>query len=103
MFTSGSTGRPNGAAVTQGNLAGLAADRWWSEEGADRVLLCSPHAFDAFNPEMWRKGRRRRGRGPDRDHDPSLGAAVPPGQERASSVTPPSSWIQPALSPPSFT
>ncbi|MFI8939578.1 amino acid adenylation domain-containing protein [Streptomyces syringium] len=53
MFTSGSTGRPKGIAITQGNLAGLAADRWWSEGGADRVLLHSPHAFDAFNLELW--------------------------------------------------
>ncbi|MFJ2648127.1 amino acid adenylation domain-containing protein [Streptomyces sp. NPDC087420] len=53
MFTSGSTGRPKGVAVTQGNLAGLAADRWWFEGGADRVLLHSPHAFDAFNLELW--------------------------------------------------
>ncbi|MGW7018665.1 amino acid adenylation domain-containing protein [Streptomyces decoyicus] len=53
MFTSGSTGRPKGVAITQGNLAGLAADRWWSEGGADRVLLHSPHAFDAFNLELW--------------------------------------------------
>ncbi|MEU0280564.1 amino acid adenylation domain-containing protein [Streptomyces sp. NPDC006195] len=53
MFTSGSTGRPKGVAITQGDLAGLAADRWWSEGGADRVLLHSPHAFDAFNLELW--------------------------------------------------
>ncbi|MFJ4527361.1 amino acid adenylation domain-containing protein [Streptomyces nigrescens] len=53
MFTSGSTGRPKGVAITQGNLAGLAADRWWAEGGADRVLLHSPHAFDAFNLELW--------------------------------------------------
>ncbi len=53
MFTSGSTGRPKGVAITQGNLAGLAADQWWSEGGADRVLLHSPHAFDAFNLELW--------------------------------------------------
>ncbi len=53
MFTSGSTGRPKGVVITQGNLAGLAADRWWTEGGADRVLLHSPHAFDAFNLELW--------------------------------------------------
>ncbi|WP_167538389.1 amino acid adenylation domain-containing protein [Streptomyces albofaciens] len=53
MFTSGSTGRPKGVAVTQGDLAGLAADRWWAEGGAERVLLHSPHAFDAFNLELW--------------------------------------------------
>ncbi|GAA1290339.1 hypothetical protein GCM10009579_63510 [Streptomyces javensis] len=53
MFTSGSTGRPKGVGITQGALAGLAADRWWSEGGADRVLLHSPHAFDAFNLELW--------------------------------------------------
>ncbi|GAA2265369.1 hypothetical protein GCM10010145_42900 [Streptomyces ruber] len=53
MFTSGSTGRPKGVAITQGDLAGLAADRWWTEGGADRVLLHSPHAFDAFSLELW--------------------------------------------------
>ncbi|MEU1674722.1 amino acid adenylation domain-containing protein [Streptomyces roseifaciens] len=53
MFTSGSTGRPKGVAITQGNLAALAADRWWSEGGAERVLLHSPQAFDAFNLELW--------------------------------------------------
>ncbi|MGW0789318.1 amino acid adenylation domain-containing protein [Streptomyces sp. NPDC002911] len=53
MSTSGSTGRPKGVAITQGNLAGLAADRWWAEGGTDRVLLHSPHAFDAFNLELW--------------------------------------------------
>ncbi|MFD0385632.1 AMP-binding protein [Streptomyces stramineus] len=53
MFTSGSTGRPKGVVITQGNLARLAADRWWSEGGARRVLLHSPHAFDAFNLELW--------------------------------------------------
>ncbi|WP_367126086.1 amino acid adenylation domain-containing protein [Streptomyces phytohabitans] len=53
MFTSGSTGRPKGVAVTQGALAELAADRWWSEGGAERVLLHSPYAFDAFNLELW--------------------------------------------------
>ncbi|MFH8409943.1 amino acid adenylation domain-containing protein [Streptomyces sp. NPDC018019] len=53
MFTSGSTGRPKGVAIAQGDLAGLAADRWWAEGGAERVLLHSPHAFDAFNLELW--------------------------------------------------
>ncbi|MYU20005.1 AMP-binding protein, partial [Streptomyces sp. SID8361] len=53
MFTSGSTGRPKGVGISQGALASLAADRWWSEGGAGKVLLHSPHAFDAFNLELW--------------------------------------------------
>ncbi|CAM5609375.1 D-alanine--D-alanyl carrier protein ligase [Streptomyces antimycoticus] len=53
MFTSGSTGRPKGVGISQGALASLAADRSWSEGGAEKVLLHSPHAFDAFNLELW--------------------------------------------------
>ncbi|MFF0146707.1 AMP-binding enzyme [Amycolatopsis sulphurea] len=48
MFTSGSTGEPKGAAITHGNLASLAKDRWWTEGATARVLLHSPHAFDAL-------------------------------------------------------
>jgi amino acid adenylation domain-containing protein/non-ribosomal peptide synthase protein (TIGR01720 family) len=53
MYTSGSTGTPKGVAITHGNLVRLAADRWWNEGGAERVLLHSPHAFDALNLELW--------------------------------------------------
>ncbi|QLH25738.1 amino acid adenylation domain-containing protein [Streptomyces sp. Rer75] len=53
MYTSGSTGTPKGVAITHANLVRLAADRWWDEGGAARVLLHSPHAFDALNLELW--------------------------------------------------
>ena len=53
MFTSGSTGEPKGVAITRGDLVRLAADRWWAEGAAQRVLLHSPHAFDALTLELW--------------------------------------------------
>ncbi|WP_434381859.1 amino acid adenylation domain-containing protein [Melittangium boletus] len=53
MFTSGSTGTPKGVGVTHANLVDLAADRWWTEGGAERVLLHSAQAFDAINMELW--------------------------------------------------
>ncbi|MFE2041318.1 amino acid adenylation domain-containing protein [Streptomyces sp. NPDC059477] len=54
MFTSGSTGTPKGVAVTHQNVVGLAGDRAWSRGGAHaRVLLHSPHSFDASTYELW--------------------------------------------------
>ncbi len=53
MFTSGSTGTPKGVAATHGNIADLAHDRWWRSGCAERVLLHSPHAWDALTLELW--------------------------------------------------
>ncbi|MFJ7903270.1 non-ribosomal peptide synthase/polyketide synthase [Streptomyces sp. NPDC096198] len=51
MFTSGSTGIPKGVAVRQRDVAALALDRAFA--GHDRVLVHSPHAFDAATYELW--------------------------------------------------
>ncbi|MFC4901946.1 AMP-binding protein [Streptosporangium amethystogenes subsp. fukuiense] len=51
MYTSGSTGTPKGVAVRQCDVVALAADRRW--ERHRRVLMHSPHAFDASTYEIW--------------------------------------------------
>ncbi|WP_282793259.1 non-ribosomal peptide synthase/polyketide synthase [Streptomyces sp. CC224B] len=51
MFTSGSTGTPKGVAARQRDVAALALDRAFA--GHDRVLVHSPHAFDASTYEVW--------------------------------------------------
>ncbi|MGH4035293.1 amino acid adenylation domain-containing protein [Actinomycetota bacterium Odt1-20B] len=53
MFTSGSTGTPKGVAVTHENVVGLARDQAWHSGAHERVLLHSPHAFDASTYELW--------------------------------------------------
>ncbi|MBY8850073.1 amino acid adenylation domain-containing protein [Saccharothrix sp. MB29] len=53
IFTSGSTGAPKGVAATHGDIAGLAGDDWWRDGVVDRVLLHSPHAWDALTLELW--------------------------------------------------
>ncbi|MBF8194336.1 amino acid adenylation domain-containing protein, partial [Nonomuraea sp. K274] len=51
MYTSGSTGTPKGVVVTHANILELAADRRFA--GHRRVLLHSPHTFDAATYELW--------------------------------------------------
>ncbi|MFE9425690.1 non-ribosomal peptide synthase/polyketide synthase [Kitasatospora sp. NPDC006697] len=51
MYTSGSTGRPKGVAVTHRDVIALAMDRRFAD--ADRVLMHSPHSFDAATFELW--------------------------------------------------
>ncbi|MFF4160351.1 amino acid adenylation domain-containing protein [Streptomyces sp. NPDC001678] len=53
MFTSGSTGTPKGVAVTHGNITALVRDPAWHGGAHERVLLHSPHAFDASTYELW--------------------------------------------------
>ncbi|MEU4744125.1 amino acid adenylation domain-containing protein, partial [Actinosynnema sp. NPDC023658] len=53
MYTSGSTGTPKGVAVTHHDVRSLAADRAFEGPNHDRVLLHSPHAFDASTYELW--------------------------------------------------
>ncbi|KGI82398.1 hypothetical protein IL38_06660, partial [Actinopolyspora erythraea] len=53
MFTSGSTGEPKGVAVRHRDVVSLAGDGSWETERQQRVLLHSPHAFDASTYELW--------------------------------------------------
>ncbi|WP_410644344.1 amino acid adenylation domain-containing protein [Amycolatopsis sp. lyj-346] len=51
MYTSGSTGRPKGVVTRHRDVTALAADPAFT--GHDRVLLHSPHTFDASTYELW--------------------------------------------------
>lgn len=53
MHTSGSTGLPKCVAVTHRNIVELARDPRWRGGAHERVLLHSPHAFDAATYELW--------------------------------------------------
>ncbi|MGW5496076.1 non-ribosomal peptide synthase/polyketide synthase [Streptomyces olivaceoviridis] len=53
MYTSGSTGTPKGIAVTHRDVVSLALDACWEGDAHRRVLMRSPHAFDASTYELW--------------------------------------------------
>ncbi|MDN3026499.1 amino acid adenylation domain-containing protein [Streptomyces sp. S.PB5] len=53
MYTSGSTGVPKGVAVEQRDVVAFSADPRWRGGAHDRLLMHSPHAFDASTYELW--------------------------------------------------
>jgi aspartate racemase len=53
MYTSGSTGVPKGVAVSHRDVISLISDSRWQDGTHERILLHSPHAFDASTYEMW--------------------------------------------------
>ncbi len=53
MHTSGSTGTPKGVAVRHADVVALALDSRFRGGAHERVLLHSPHAFDASTYELW--------------------------------------------------
>ncbi|MEO3825212.1 amino acid adenylation domain-containing protein [Actinomadura sp. B10D3] len=53
FFTSGSTGTPKGVMVSHRDAVDLATDERLGNGAHDRVLVHSPHAFDASTYEMW--------------------------------------------------
>jgi nonribosomal peptide synthetase DhbF len=53
IYTSGSTGTPKGVVVTQADVVALTSDRRFANSAHRRVLVHSPHTFDAFTYELW--------------------------------------------------
>nr|AGS49514.1 long-chain-fatty-acid--CoA ligase [uncultured bacterium esnapd7] len=53
LYTSGSTGTPNGVEVSHANVLAFALDPGFGAEAHERVLVHSPHTFDAATYELW--------------------------------------------------
>ncbi|MFF7638568.1 non-ribosomal peptide synthase/polyketide synthase, partial [Kitasatospora sp. NPDC008050] len=53
VYTSGSTGRPKGVGARHRDVTAFAADRRWHTGAHERILVHSPHAFDASTYELW--------------------------------------------------
>ncbi|WP_241788182.1 amino acid adenylation domain-containing protein, partial [Streptomyces sp. PRh5] len=53
IYTSGSTGTPKGVVITHRDVVDFAADQGWKTPEPQRVLMRSPHTFDASVYELW--------------------------------------------------
>ncbi|MEU5328710.1 non-ribosomal peptide synthetase [Streptomyces parvus] len=53
MYTSGSTGEPKGVAIPESAVLALASDSRFAGDAHRRVLVHSPHSFDASTHEIW--------------------------------------------------
>ncbi|WP_371627472.1 amino acid adenylation domain-containing protein [Streptomyces sp. NBC_01116] len=85
MYTSGSTGEPKGVAVPESAVLALASDSRFAGEAHRRVLVHSPHSFDAATHEVW--GTLLRGGelllAPDTPLDPARWRSLLTGGEKA--------------------
>ncbi|WP_435598917.1 amino acid adenylation domain-containing protein [Streptomyces anulatus] len=83
MYTSGSTGEPKGVAVPESAVLALASDSRFAGDAHRRVLVHSPHSFDAATHEVW--GTLLRGGelllAPDTPLDPARWRALLTGEE----------------------
>ncbi|MYR13675.1 AMP-binding protein, partial [Streptomyces sp. SID724] len=85
MYTSGSTGEPKGVAVPEAAVLALASDSRFAGDAHRRVLVHSPHSFDAATHEIW--GTLLRGGelllAPDAPLDPARWRSLLTGEEAA--------------------
>ncbi|MFF8981774.1 amino acid adenylation domain-containing protein [Streptomyces globisporus] len=97
MYTSGSTGEPKGVAVPESAVLALASDSRFAGDAHRRVLVHSPHSFDAATHEIW--GTLLRGGelvlAPDTPLDPARWRELLTGAARGGAVA--SAWFTAGL------